>query len=185
MISVTLARRYARALLHLAEKKESLEAARTELRSIAAMARGNARVRRFFESPGISRVEKIEFLEREWKPRVSPSVFGLLMVLLRRRRLDHLVAIADEFQKLSEDAMGITRAVVRTAVPLTDAQAGTLTRALAARTGRTIMLTREIDPAVIGGAVVSLDHHVLDGTLATELWRIRRQLLATRVHGRG
>jgi F-type H+-transporting ATPase subunit delta len=185
VISVTLARRYARALLHLAQKKGMLEEARTELGEIGALTRRDARVRRFFETPGIARTEKIAFLEKEWKPRLSRPVFGLLMVLLRRRRLDHLTAIADEFQKLSEDAMGITRAVVRTAVSLSEAQAGTLTRALAARTGRTISLTREIDPSVIGGAVVSLDHQVIDGTLATELWRIRRQLLATRVHGRG
>ena len=185
MISVTLARRYARALLHLAQKQHSLDQAGTELREVAALARRDARVRRFFETPGISRSEKIAFLESAWKPRLSRPVYGLLMVLLRRRRLDHLLVIADEFQKLGEEAKGLSRVRVRTAVPLSESQAGALTRALAARTGRTIVLTREVDPSVIGGAVVALDHHVIDGTLATELWRIRRRLLATRVHGRG
>lgn len=183
MISVTLARRYARALLQLAQKHHSLDEAEDELREIAALARRDPRVRRFFETPGIARTEKIEFLERAWKPRLSRPVYGLLMVLLRRRRLDHLIVIADEFQKLSEEAKGMSRLLVRTAVPLSEAQAGTLTRALAERTGRTIVLTSEVDPALIGGAVVSLDHHVIDGTLSTELWRIRRRLLGTRVHG--
>ena len=183
MISVTLARRYARALLHLAQKHGSLDTALEELHEIAGLARRDIRVRRFFETPGIARTEKIAFLEKSWKPRLSRPVYGLLMILLRRRRLDHLIAIADEFQKLAEQAKGLSRLLVRTAVPLSEAQAGTLTRALAARTGRTILLTREVDPSVIGGAVVSLDHHVIDGTLATELWRIRRRLLATRVHG--
>lgn len=183
MISVTLARRYARALLHLAQKHASLDQVEEELREIAGLARRDVRVRRFFETPGIARTEKIAFLEKSWKPRLSRPVYGLLIVLLRRRRLDHLIVIADEFQKLSESAKGLSRLLVRTAVPLSEAQAGTLTRALAARTGRTIVLTREVDPSLIGGAVVSLDHHVIDGTLATELWRIRRRLLATRVHG--
>lgn len=183
MISVTLARRYARALLHLAQKHGSLDLAQDELREIAGLAKRDARVRRFFETPGIARSEKIEFLEKSWKPRLSRPVYGLLMVLLRRRRLDHLILIADEFQKLSEQAKGLSRLLVRSAVPLSEAQAQTLTKTLAARTGRTIVLTREVDPSLIGGAVVSLDHHVIDGTLATELWRIRRRLLATRVHG--
>jgi F-type H+-transporting ATPase subunit delta len=185
VISVTLGRRYARALLHLTRAKGGLETAQTELREIAALARRDRRVRRYFESPGISRTEKIAFLEKSWKPQLSRPVYGLLMVLLRRRRLDHLVLIADEFQNLAEEAMGITRVVVRTAVPISEAQAGALTKTLAASTGRTIMLTREVDPALIGGAVVSLNHWIIDGTLATELWRIRRRLLATRVHGRG
>jgi F-type H+-transporting ATPase subunit delta len=183
VISVTLARRYARALLHLAQKQGALDSAEQELREIAGLARRDVRVRRFFETPGIARTEKIAFLEKSWKPQLSRPVYGLLMILLRRRRLDHLIVIADEFQKLAEQAKGLSRLLVRTAVPLSEAQAGTLTRALAARTGRTIVLTREVDPSLIGGAVVSLDHHVIDGTLATELWRIRRRLLATRVHG--
>jgi F-type H+-transporting ATPase subunit delta len=183
VISVTLGRRYARALLHLAQKHGSLDAAEEELREIAGLARRDVRVRRFFETPGIARTEKIAFLEKSWKPRLSRPVYGLLIILLRRRRLDHLIVIADEFQKLAEQAKGLSRLQVRTAVPLSEAQAGALTRALAARTGRTILLTREVDPSVMGGAVVSLDHHVIDGTLATELWRIRRRLLATRVHG--
>lgn len=183
MISVTLARRYARALLHTATKHGTLDLAEEELLAIAALARRDARVRRFFETPGIARSEKVRFLEASWKPRLSRPVYGLLMVLLRRRRLDHIVVIAEEFDKLFEDAKGRSRLLVRTAVPLTDAQAGTLTQALADRTGRTIVLTREVDPSVIGGAIVSLDHRIVDATIATELWRIRRRLLATRVHG--
>lgn len=185
MISVTLSRRYARALLQLSRRLKEIDRAHDELRALAEQMGHDVRIRRFFETPNIARTEKLVFLEERLKPRLSKSVFGLLMVLLRRRRLDHLISIADEFHKLAEQAQGITRAVVRSAVSISDAQADVLTRTLAKRTGLTVLLTREVDPALIGGAIVSLDHQVIDGTLATELWRIRRQLLATRVHGRG
>ena len=185
MISVTLSRRYARALLTLSTRHGEIDRAHDELRGLADQMGRDPRVRRFFETPNIARTEKLVFLEERLKPRLCRSIFGLLMVLLRRRRLDHLISIADEFHKMAERAQGITRAVVRSAVSISDAQADALTRALAKRTGLTVKLTREVDPALIGGAIVSLDHQVIDGTLATELWRIRRQLLATRVHGRG
>lgn len=185
MISVTLARRYARALLDLAGKRDELEAAHAELSGLAGLFRRDPRVRRFFETPNISRAEKAVFLERDWKPRLCRPVFALLNVLLRRRRLDHLVAISDEFEKLAEKAQGITRAHVRTAVELSEEQVAALTRTLARRTGTKVLLTRDVEPSVLGGAVVSLDHQVIDGTLATELWRIRRRLLQVRVHGRG
>lgn len=185
MISVTLARRYARALLDLARKRGELEAAHDELGALAALFRQDPRVRRFFETPNIARSEKVAFLEREWKPRLNRPVFALLNVLLRRRRLDHLITISEEFHKIAEKAQGITRVQVRTAVPLSEEQADTLTRMMTRRTGSKVLLTREIDPSVLGGAVVSLDHQVIDGTLATELWRIRRRLLQARVHGRG
>ncbi len=185
MISVVLSRRYARALLNLSRRRGDLQETHENVQGIARIFERDPRVRRFFETPNISRDEKEEFLERRWKPRVNRAAYGLLMLLLRRRRLDHLVSIADEFHKLAEEAQGITRAVVRSAVPISDGQADALSRALARRTSRNVMLTREIDPALLAGAVVSLDHQIIDGTLATALWRIRRQLLQTRVHGRG
>lgn len=185
MISVTLARRYARALLDLSRKQDELQRAQEELQAIALIFRRDPRARRFFETPSIPRSEKVAFLDRRWKSRLGRPVFALLHVLLRRRRLDHLVAIAEEFHKLAERAQGITHVVVRSAVPLADAQADELARSLARRTGTKILLTREVEPALLGGAVVSLDHQVIDGSLATELWRIRRQLLHARVHGRG
>lgn len=183
MISVSLSRRYARALLSLSQRRGDLEQTQAELRKLAALFAGDVRVRRFFETPNIARTEKLAFLEERWRPKFGATVYGLLMLLLRRRRLDHLVSIASEFHKLSEQAQGIVRATVRSAVPFDDAQADRLVAALGLRSGLRVVLTRETDAGVIGGAVVSMDHQVIDGTLAMEFWRIRRQLLQTRVHG--
>jgi F-type H+-transporting ATPase subunit delta len=185
MISVGLSRRYARALLNLSRRQGNLETTDADLQGVSRVFEADPRVRRFFETPNIARAEKESFLDQHWKPRVQRTVFGLLALLLRRRRLDHLVSIADEFHKVAEEAQGIVRTTVRSAAPITERQADTLSRALERRTGKKIILAREVDPTVVGGAVVSLDHQVIDGTLATALWRIRRQLLQTRVHGRG
>jgi F-type H+-transporting ATPase subunit delta len=184
VISVSLARRYARALLTVAAKQNETDRTLGEMRELAAVFARTPTARRFFESPNISRVEKERFLEAQHS-RLGRPVFGLLHVLLKRRRLDHLVTIAAEFEKLAEESQGITRVMVRTAVAMTDQQADFLTKALERRTGDRILLTREIEPALLGGVVVSLDHKVIDGSLATELWRIRQRLLQTRVHGRG
>jgi len=185
VISVTLARRYARALLQLAQRQEELPRTQDELETLGALFAGDPRVRRFFESPGIPRAEKVEFLETRLKPKLGRPAYGLLHVLLRRRRLDHLPAIAEELTKLAEQAQGIVRATIRTAIPISDGQAEAATKALGLRTGKRIVLSREVDASLIGGALVSLDHKVIDGTLATELGRIRRQLREARVNGRG
>jgi F-type H+-transporting ATPase subunit delta len=185
VISVALARRYARALLQLAQRQENLPRTQDELRGLAVLFHRDPRIRRFFESPGIARAEKVKFLETTLKPRLGEPVYGLLHVLLRRHRLDHLPAIADELTKQAEEVQGIVRATIRTAIAITDGQVDAVTKALGRKTGKQVLLAREVDASVLGGALVSLDHHVIDGTLATELWRIRRQLREARVHGRG
>ena len=181
MISAILARRYAHALLELAKKRGDLDATHQDLESVSRVFERDPRVRRFFEAPNIGRNEKEAFLEKQFQKKLNKSVYGLLVLLLRRRRFDHLIAIAGEFHKLAEEAQGITRAVVRTAVPITDGQADVLTRGLAKRTGRKVLLTREVDAALLGGVSLSLDHKVIDGTLATQLWQLRRQLRDARV----
>jgi len=181
VISAVLARRYARALLALSQRLDDVERTHQDLRGVTSIFESDPRVRRFFEAPNIARTEKEAFLERRWKPKLNRNVYGLLVILLRRRRFDHLVAIAAEFHKLAEEAQGITRAIVRTAVPISERQADALTRALNRRTGRKVTLTREVDPALLGGVTLSLDHKVIDGTLATQLWRIRRHLREARV----
>jgi len=182
VISAVLARRYARALLGLSLKRKELEKTHQDLETVSRVFERDPRVRRFFEAPNIARTEKEAFLEDQFKAKLNRNVYGLLVLLLRRRRFDHLVAIAGEFHKLAEEAQGITRAVVRTAVPITDGQADALTRMLGRLSGKKkVLLTREVDSALLGGASLMLDHKVIDGTLATELWRIRRQLRDARV----
>jgi len=183
VISVGLSRRYARALLSLSQRRGDIDRTNEELRGVAALFGRDIRVRRFFESPNVARAEKLAFLERDWRPRFGPTVYGLLMLLLRRHRLDHLESIAGEFHKISERAQGIVRATVRSAVPFDDAQAERLSALLGRSSGYRVLLKRETDPSVIGGAIVSMDNQIIDGTLATEFWRIRRQLLQARVHG--
>ncbi len=88
MISAVLARRYARALLGLAEKRGDLEKTHQDLETISRVFEANPRVRRFFEAPNIARTEKEAFLEKRFKPKANKNVYGLLVLLLRRRRFD-------------------------------------------------------------------------------------------------
>jgi len=98
VISAVLARRYARALLDLAQRRKDLKETHGDLESVARIFERDPRVRRLFEAPNISRAEKESFLEKRWKPKLNKNVYGLMVVLLRRRRYDHLVAIAAEFR---------------------------------------------------------------------------------------
>ena len=83
MISVGLSRRYARALLSLSQRRGDLDRTQEELRAMGLLFERDVRVRRFFETPSIARSEKLEFLERRWKPSMGPGVYGLLILLLR------------------------------------------------------------------------------------------------------
>ena len=66
---------------------------------------------------------------------------------------------------------------MKTPQPLTAEQHARLSRALAARAGRTIELEVEVDEALIGGLVAQLGDTLYDGSLKTQLRQLRSALL--------
>jgi F-type H+-transporting ATPase subunit delta len=67
-------------------------------------------------------------------------------------------------------------AVVRSAVDLTEAQRSRLAEALAASYGHHVHLNVVIDPSVLGGISVRIGDELIDGTAASRLATVRREL---------
>jgi F-type H+-transporting ATPase subunit delta len=75
------------------------------------------------------------------------------------------------------DYQKVVRAEVITAMPLAPAQATRLQEQLARTTGRTIKMTTRVDPSIIGGVVARVGGTVYDGSIATQLARMRERLV--------
>ena len=67
-------------------------------------------------------------------------------------------------------------AVVRVAHPLDDAQTARLRAALRTAYGRDVQLQVDLDPAVLGGAVVTVGEDILDGSVARRIEQVRARL---------
>ena len=68
-------------------------------------------------------------------------------------------------------------AEVRVAAPLTEEQSRRLAAALSSLKGRTVRLNVAVDPAVLGGVMVTIGDEVIDGTVASRLEQARRAVL--------
>ena len=69
-------------------------------------------------------------------------------------------------------------AEVRVAVPLTGAQRARLATALAATTGHDVHLNVVLDPEVLGGMSVRIGDQLINGSVASRLAELRRELAA-------
>lgn len=78
-------------------------------------------------------------------------------------------------QMVAERARRFT-AVVRTAVPLTEAQTTRLQRLLTRSYGREIHLNIEIVPEIVGGMSIRVGDEIFDGTVAGRISEVRRRL---------
>jgi len=171
-----VAARYAKALLISAVKNDCLGGVVASYAAVSAALAENAGVRSFLEGPQVSEKEKKKLLDEAFGDRVEPTLLSFFRLLIDKNRIEYLQEIAAEFARQAEKAQGFARAEVVTAVPL----AADLEEALGAKlktlTGCEMILDKKVEPAVIGGVKVTIGDRVIDGTLRTDLKRLRRSL---------
>lgn len=102
------------------------------------------------------------------------------MVLVEKNRMDCWTSVIDAFGKMAGKAANVVQVEVTTAVPLTDtAIIEKLNQALAHVTKKNVDVQLAVNDALIGGAIVRIDDTIYDGSLATDLKRLRQKLNET------
>ncbi len=177
MVDIRVARRYARALFEVALKQGQLQQTADELNSLRTLLEQSSELRAFFYSPLIPRDRKITRLREALSARLQPHTMRLLELLVEKRREKFLEAVCDEFRRLQEAHMGVVRATIESATPLTETEQNALIQKLQQSTGKTIIPTFEVNPALIGGVRVQMGDYQIDGTLRGALDRLRDQIM--------
>ena len=181
----SVAARYARALQILTEKQAAkagralipqLEQTLVELQGLAQVLAHGTRLGKFVLDPQISPADRRRVLEQGLSGRVLPSVRVFADLLLRKKRLVLLGAIAHEFQVIVERAKGLERATVVSAVRLTDGERDRLHRELERFTAKKIVLESLVDASLVGGAYVRIGDRVIDRSVRSLLGSLAQQL---------
>jgi F-type H+-transporting ATPase subunit delta len=172
----TVAARYAKGLFLFTEKRGETARALADLQGLLEVLKPGTAAERFLASPVVLPSEKKKLLEQALAGRVIRGVLFFLDLLLRKKRMHEFPVVVAEFEALVERAQGIQRAHVVSAVPLEDAERERLHRALERYTHGGIKLETEVDPALIGGALVRIGDRVIDRSARTLLRAIAERL---------
>lgn len=173
-----LARRYARALLDVAsgQGEGAVLALRDELRAFALLVGEHAELQQALRHPGLGADQRQRVLSAVAERAGATALLRRLVDLLAARdRWALLPDVADAYAERANAARGVVSAEAVSAVALPDPQS----RALAAALGDAVELRTRVDPAVLGGVLVSVDGRTYDGTVRTRLANLRRRLAAS------
>lgn len=176
MKDVSVASRYARALFLLTERRGDTAAALEDVKGMRDLLAKGELVAGFLASPQVRLGDKRKLIGNALKGRVTPSVAAFADLLIRKKRIDLLGDITDQYEALVEHAQGIRRAHVVSAVPLQESERSRLHTALEGYTRSRVRVTHEVDPAILGGALVRIGDRVVDRTVRTLLAAIASQL---------
>ncbi|MDO8431839.1 MAG: ATP synthase F1 subunit delta [Candidatus Binatus sp.] len=170
-----VARRYARALLELADKG-ALEKWGAELERLAAMADSPELVERL-TSPELSEQSRQEAMAKiAERMELSFPLRSFAVVVAQHGRIRELSAIAEAYRDLVDQMLGRERATLTFAIQPSDDEIKRVVAGLEAIAGKKIIPTIKVDAALLGGVTAELGGKIYDGSLANRLDEAKRRL---------
>lgn len=177
MQNVSIARRYARALLDASGAQA--DQVLSQLDELVRFLNDNPAVLEALSNPSLTRAQRTAMTEGLIK--AADGMNGMLANLLRlltdRNRFSVIPAVALQFRELVDVRVGRVRGTVTSAVLLGDAQLIAIKAQLETLTQRKVVLEPKVDPSILGGAVASVGNRTYDGSLKSQLREMGRQLL--------
>jgi len=174
---LTIARPYARAAFEEARKNGGL-APWSEALQAAAIVVKDPRVASLLDNPRVTPAELAQLVDEIAASALGEHGANFVRTLADNHRLGYLPEIAQLFGTLKDDAEGVTDVTVTSAASLNETQRGRIGAALERRLRRKVRMHFQIDPELIGGAVLRAGDLVIDGSLRTRLERIAYELTA-------
>ncbi len=166
-----LAARYAKAYDLLAQSDAQAQSRAEEL---TLAARELAGADAFMRDPNVPARRKTELLQEAFAS--APAARAFLETLVSSKRYGLLPEIVRQVGELLDARLGITRADVFSAAPLTDELKARAEAAVSARFGGKAALSYHTDPALIGGLKILCKGELIDGSLKRQFEKMQEEL---------
>jgi len=172
-----VAKRYAKALIEVAAVSHELEPVRRDLRAFADLLKAHGDLRQFLANPSVSRRDAAEIIKEIGAAmQLTPLTATFLQIVLDGGRVAGLEGILRAYELLADERLGRMKAVVTSAAPLEAETQAQLRRRLGEVTGKDVYLELRQDPTLLGGVVTQIGSRVYDGSLKTQLARLRDEM---------
>jgi len=158
-----------------------LESVEKEMVLIRDLFAKEKKLQTFFAHPKISARQKKNALSESLRGSVSELVLNTLMLMVDRKRSDHIAGMAEQFLFLAMEEQQVAEAVVYSVKPLTDEEKQAISDVFAKKVGkRSLRLRNDIDRDLIGGLKIRVGNQIFDGSIGGKLERMKRVLVASK-----
>ncbi|MEY4636282.1 MAG: synthase delta chain [Acidobacteriota bacterium] len=111
------------------------------------------------------------------KLEAAPPLRKMLLVLALSQKLSLVPGMVQAFRARLHAHQNVLHADVTSASPLSPEQTRALAVSLGKVTGKNVNLSVSVDPALMGGVVATVGSTVYDGSVRTQLARLRQELV--------
>ena len=175
----TSANRYAKALFDVAlEEKADLAQVDRDLEAVAAMMKASPDLLLNLKRGSVTDEKRQSLMEAVSKAMSLSAPVTKMLVLLAKTGKLHLVPELDaSYRERLLSHQNVVRADVTSAAPLSPEKTKALEESLSKVTGKKVEISAGVDPDLLGGVVARIGSTVYDGSVKTQLTRMRQELV--------
>lgn len=107
----------------------------------------------------------------------SPLLTNYLILLARKGRMSLIPEVREAFASIRLKAEGAVPGRLKSAEPLENSEIETIAQAFEKKLGKRVAFRTETDPSLLAGVKVTVNGVTYDGTLRSQLERLRDQLV--------
>ena len=167
---------YARALFEMAQAEGVVSRVEEELFRLRELLKGNPELLQFLKDPNVKPEGKRQALGDLFQGRVHPLVLSTLISLSDQDRAGRVLHVIEDFSTIAAAARQTITGEVTVVVTLDDATLGRMATELSRITGKNVKLLQKIDPAILGGAIITVGEQIIDGSLRRKLDQLKDKL---------
>jgi len=173
---------YASVLFEAASADQAVFVVGDQLDEAAAIVRGHGELRDALLDENVPAEARRDIVTDVFKS-VHPALVATLGVMAERGNIDLLSSLAETYLALAEERLNVVAVDVTTVVPLTDELRRAIKDKLAADFERDVVVREHVDPAILGGIIMSAHGRRVDASIVSQLERTRTALSTAHTGG--
>jgi len=170
----TVASRYAKSLLELANEQSNLDTVKSDIDGVIVALKSNSELQAVLKNPIISGDKKVNILKALFEGKVNPFVISFFQILVSKGRAAIILEIAEEFIREYNEVKGIVKATVTSASPLSAENLNVLGNKISQEIQASVLLTNNVNPSLIGGLVIRVGDRQIDASIAGRLNKLEK-----------
>jgi len=175
MSELTVAARYAKSLIDLAEEQKLVEPIKGDMELFLNTLKASSELKAVIANPIVPHQKKIKVLEGLFAASMNKATIGFFNLMINKGRGEVLYATAGEYINMYDVKHNIIHASVVSAVALSDANKQKMIADIIASTGGTVKLETKVDPSLIGGFVLTVGDRQIDTSIASDLHKLKKE----------
>jgi F-type H+-transporting ATPase subunit delta len=169
--------RYAKAFFQSAKEKKLLGELKTDIENILSICNNSPEFIGLLNSPVVKTRQKSELISQIFKSQVNELTLKFLILITENKREAEIPGICRNFLEMTRKDQNIKTATLITADEISIETTEKIRKIVEKETGAGIELSSRINPDLIGGLILRIDDKQYDSSVASQLKKIRQQLL--------